>query len=391
MAASIYIFSICKPSETALNWKQAGIKGELNIHKPFQHTFVLNIKHMNSALNSINSALDIIRNAKSKLQGVRPTGEVSEYTGVVSEYIGESLYEQGNSFENYSTSPEGAELLSREAAISGLLNSPNYQNIFVARVQYNMGEGDPMELFSEYMPNRAALGGDDLIAYDAQLHRILQHMNNTTILDDGLTADPSLKFIMAANLTEALGHSPGLVDRVLRDINRGWHVTMDGSHINGYNGLYNWWEPPFRSDRAKITLKLEEVLLDFEDQPGRMNTLVHEVAHSIDRYRRGDTDGVPTYMNREDIPTLVSARNELFAAHAADGSLNGLREYSYENNSEFWADISTYFLSGEESAERIFNNSPELYGVLSRFYEKDYLFENEITPHSPELIRDDFI
>jgi len=357
---------------------------------------------MDAALNSISSALEIIRNAKLKIQAGGIAGEgnnssiwnntdssinnaMQNVRDIVMEHIEyrQTQLEEGRLFEYYSTSSEGADLLSREAAISGLLNSPNYQDIFVARVQYNMGEGDPMELFSEYMPNRAALGGEDLITYDAQLHRILQHMNNTTILDDGLTADPSLKFIMAANLAEALGHSPGLVDRVLRDINRGWHVTMDGSHINGYNGYYRFWEPPFRSDRAKISLRLDEVLLDFEDQTGRMNTLVHEVAHSIDRYRRDDLDGIPTYMDRNDAISLVTVRNEFFATKAATGSFSGLREYSYTNSAEFWADSSAYFLSGQEGAQRIYDNSPELYGVLSRFYEKEYTIEREVIPHRP--------
>jgi len=350
---------------------------------------------MEAALNSINSALEIIRNAKLKISknrlgGAGSYGFVGSYTeNPVSpppQFIDgieivnrETLLAEGKVFEYYSTSEEGQAILEREAAIAGQLNSTDYQDIFVARAQYNSGEGDPMELFSEYMPNRAALGGDDLIAYDAQLHRILDHMENTTVLDDGLTADPSLKFIMAASLAEVLAQSPRLVDVVLSDINQGWHISNDNSHFDDpdHVGLYSSstrkkWIWSSRRYYGKITLSLGSTLESFVNPDDSWDIIAHEVAHSIDRYGGRRTDGIPGIMNSSDAATFVNVREEFFASNAATGSVNGLREYAYENEKEFWATASARFLGGQDSAQDIYDNSPELYGVLSRFYELDY-------------------
>jgi len=233
------------------------------------------------------------------------------------------------------------------------------------------------------MPNRAALEGEDLIAYDAQLDRILQHMNNTTVLDDGLTADPSIKFIMAASFVEVMAQSPRLVDKILNDINQGWRISMDNSHFEGdavgyYNSSWRkgWYRWEYKNKYyANITLSLGSTLDSFVNPNDSWDILAHEVAHSIDRHKKV-LDGLPPYMNSDDVATLIDVRDQFFAVYEANNtSVSGLRAYAYENDKEFWAVASARFLTGQESAQDIYDNSPELYDVLSRFYEKDYPIE----------------
>jgi len=364
---------------------------------------------MDAAINSINSALEIVRNAKLKLSIERSTG------------VGSNGF-WGNNIDNPITHPltpppinpalqesiaqaeATSVIVSRETAFMDILNSTNsyqalnpanYQDLLDARAQYNMGTSDPMELFSEYMPERAALEGEDLAAYDAQFDKILQHMNNTTVLDDGLTADPSLKFILAASLAEVLAQSPRLVDKVLSDINRGWHISMDNSHFDqGTLGVYSHqWEKGWyrwelkNSYTANIALSLGTTLDSFVNPDDNWDIVAHEVAHSIDRYKKVAPDGIPTYMSSNDVATLVEVRNDFFAAYAADNrDFSGLRDYAYRYNEpeEFWAVASAYFLGGQDSAQGIYDNSPQLYDVLSRFYEKEYPIER------PNIFREEF-
>ncbi len=355
---------------------------------------------MEVALNSINSALEIIRNAKVKINERGLEGASSNsYVGGYSEspignptppppYMPEFLQNYGQSVEARAITDRESDFMDRLNSNNyGRLNATNYQEILDARAQYNLGQGDPMELFSKYMPNRAALGGDDLIAYDAQFHRILEHMDNTTVLDDGLTADPSLKFILAASLAEVLAQSPRLVDVVLKDINQGWHISNDNSHFDDpdHVGLYNSstrkkWPWSSRRYYGKITLSLGSTLESFVNADDSWDILAHEVAHSIDRYGGRSTDGIPGIMDSNDAATFIEVRNEFFASNAATGSVNGLREYAYENEKEFWATASARFLGGQDSAQDIYDNSPELYGVLSRFYEMEYPIERPEIP-----------
>lgn len=355
---------------------------------------------MEAAISSINSALEIIRNAKLKLNGEGSQGAYSN--GFVGGYIDEPMTHPLSPppidialEESIAQAAATSTIVNQENSFMNILNSTNnyralnstnYQDVLDARAQYNLGNGDPMELFSAYMPNRAALEGEDLVAYDAQFDRILQHMNNTTILDDGLTADPSLKFILAASLSEVMAQSPRLVDKILSDINQGWRVSMDNSHFDGNTvGLYSHqWEKGWyrwelkNSYTANITLSLGSMLDSFVNPNDNWDILAHEVAHSIDRFKKDAPDGIPTYMGSDDVATLVDVRNEFFAAYNADNTaFSGLREYAYRDNEpeEFWAVASAYFLGGQDSAQGIYDNSPALYDVISRFYEKEYPIE----------------
>jgi len=261
-----------------------------------------------------------------------------------------------------------------------VLNTTNYQDLLDARVQYNLG-GDGMNVFKAYMPNRTALSGDALIAYDLQFDRILQHVDNTTILDDRLAADPSLKFILAASLAEVMAQSPRLVDKILSDVNQGWWISIDNAYLPTQLGVYSkdWdnvisWKPHIKYT-ANIKLRMGSLLGSFIDPNDNWDLLAHEVAHSIDRFKKEGTDGIPELMPNEDIATYVQVRSEFFAAYEANNKdFSGLSEYSYSSGKpeEFWAEASMLFLSNQNSAQEIYNNSPELYDVLSRFYNKSY-------------------
>jgi len=258
---------------------------------------------MDAAINSINSALEIIRNAKLRLSAERSTGAGSNGFW-------------GNNIDNPITHPllpppinpalqesiaqaeATSVIVNRETAFMDILNSTNnyqalnpanYQDLLDARAQYNMGTSDPMELFSEYMPERAALEGED-------------------------------KFILAASLAEVLAQSPRLVDKVLSDINRGWHISMDNSHFDeGTLGVYSHqWEKGWyrwelkNSYTANIALSLGTTLDSFVNPDDNWDIVAHEVAHSIDRYKKVAPDGIPTYMSSNDVATLVEVRNDFW-------------------------------------------------------------------------------
>lgn len=263
-----------------------------------------------------------------------------------------------------------------------VLNNSNYQDLLNIRAQYNLGNGDPMDLFSPYMPNRAALSGQDLIDYDIQFNRILQHMNNTVVLDDSLTADPSLKFILAASLAEVMAHNPDLVTQILNDINQGWYISMDGSHFDDpdHIGLYrdSWkygifdWELTNKY-YANIQFSLGHVFDSFVNPDDQLDIMAHEVAHSLDRYNRTGPDGIPTGMHQDDVTKLAAVRTEMNAVFAANPmNVSGLRPYAYKNDQEFWAVASAFFLGGYDSAQEIFNNSPDLYIILANYYQISY-------------------
>ena len=56
---------------------------------------------------------------------------------------------------------------------------------------------------------------------------------NSRVTETGEPLDPSLQFIVAASITEAIGHSPELMGTVLDDIDRSWHVEYEAD----YGGL----------------------------------------------------------------------------------------------------------------------------------------------------------
>jgi len=348
---------------------------------------------------TLQTAIQHIQNARAnlatKIEGSIATQSIENGIGA---YVADPLFKP---FTTITAPPLGfltvehleevQRINDREADFLSILNNPNsyqvlnnanYLDLLNIRAQYNLGNGDPMELFSAYMPNRAALSGQDLIDYDIQFNRILQHMNSMTVLDDGLTSDPSLKFILAASLAEVMAHNPSLVSQILADINQGWFISMDGSHFDdpSHIGLYShsWkygifdWELTNKY-YANIQFSLGHVFDSFVNPDDQLDIMAHEVAHSLDRYNRTGPDGIPTGMHPNDVTRLAAVRTEMNAVFAADPmNSSGLRPYAYENDQEFWAVASAFFLGGFDSAQEIFNNSPDLYIILANYYQISY-------------------
>ena len=317
-------------------------------------------------------------------------------------------------FAYYSDTPEGQAILERERAhydiyntsgvlIGNSLDNPRFQELFVARVRYNRGEGG-VELFEAFMPVRSSLDAAGRAEYDLQLERILSHVqNNSVVLGEGSMSlgpfdnipvpqamDPSLQFLIASGLAEVVGNNPELVGRVLSDLDRGWAVSVDGSHLDdGVVGSYDAqrrgesWESWLHSDHAGITFDLHALLGSYVDPHDRDDIVGHEIAHSLDAYnssRGGNgTDGVPSNMDENDREIFLGIRHEYFTSYINAGFPSGpgvthlgLQVYAFTNPEEFWAEVSEEFLSGQDAAAKIHSESPELYGVLSRFYDIQY-------------------
>lgn len=275
-------------------------------------------------------------------------------------------------FDYYSNTNEGQAILSAEGAYFTPTQEVD-QRLFIARVLFNRGQGG-VELFAEFMPDRDALLDDPnaLAAYDTQLNRALTHVKDDShVSETGLTLDPSLQFLIASAVTEAIGQNPDLVSKVLDDLDRGWIIEYD---FGNFGGLYSQKKPLFQSQKAWISLSLSSFLIAFV-RPHRLYAVMpHELAHSLDSYRTDGLDGIPTGMDTTDVQILTRERSNLFADFAATSNKNGLRDYAFENTKEFFAEISANYLSSETSARAVWNASPEIFGVLQRYYGLNYSF-----------------
>ena len=277
--------------------------------------------------------------------------------------VGDDTYTTQELYNYYSNTPEGQAILNAEGAYLTPTAEVD-QSLFVARVQYNRGQGDK-ELFAEFMPDRTALLGDPdaLAEYDTQFGRALAHVQSSSrVSETGQQLDPSLQFIVAASITEAIGHSPELMSAVLDDIDRGWHVEYEAD----YGGLYHQHQPWFQSQKARIHLRLNDFLTSFVRPDGLYRVMPHELAHSLDSYRTDGLDGIPTGMSDDDAAILINERNLLFAANAA-GTDTGLRDYAFGNVKEFWGEVAANYLSGDVTARAVFDASPALFDVLERY------------------------
>lgn len=223
------------------------------------------------------------------------------------------------------------------------------------------------------------MNATDRAAYDAQLERMLTHLqddHDSQVLEGGEeleSLDPSMRFLVASGLMEVIGNNPGLVDRVLKDIDDGWRVSLDGTDLNpGTNGRYHTGRRPFVSKHANITFELDALLESYVNPSDRFELIGHEISHSLDAYRRTYTDGRPTYMEHSDRLILENVRHHFFTDFESSGVTNGLGNSAFKNWEEFWAEISENFLSGSIGAAVVHAASPQLYGVLSRFYDIQY-------------------
>ena len=298
-------------------------------------------------------------------------------------------------YSYYKETPEGREILIRESPHGLLPNTLERKKLFVARVRYNRNEGG-VELFNSFMPNRIALTGSARADYDSRLNRIHTDIKSRSALFNGETfnlpgdltlpvphaLDPSLQFIIASAFSEAIGNIH-LAVRVLNDIDRGWVVSLDGSEISNACGRHSLGRQNYyHAVHKSITFKLSCLIRSYVRPKDTYDLVAHEVAHALDGYNRSsDNDGIPSEINGTDKSTILRERHELFTDYVDYGEKNGLSDYTFKDRSEFWADISMYFLSGKKGARIIYLASPDLYGVLSRFYVKSYCIDCFLETH----------
>lgn len=278
-------------------------------------------------------------------------------------------------FDYYANTPDGAALLAREQGFYDRFGDPE-RALFVARVRFNRGEGG-IELFEDFMPDRAALTDDPaaLAAYDEQFDRFFDHISSSGYAKNGgIPAsqwDVGLRTIVAAAATEAMGHSPELVSMVLSDLDRGWSIAED----MGKGGTHSSWQPWFKSRKSHITLDLGITLFSFSRPTDAQDTVGHEMAHSLDAFGNDKKDGLPNFASAADRETFIRARAELteeYRSSSPSALITRDMEYAFRNENEFWAQFSELFLSGAANAAAILAVSPELHGVLSRFYDITY-------------------
>jgi len=248
---------------------------------------------------------------------------------------------------------------------------------FLVGTRFLRNEGG-IELFEAFMPKRTALLGDPvkLAEYDAQFDRMLNVVSNSrTGRSGGIPAsqlDASLRLLIAADATEAFGHSPRLIDMVISDLDRGWSVA---NNIPGAGGVYQAWQPIFKSMKGHITLDLGYWLSSFADPNDSYNVVAHEMVHSLDGFGNNGPDGLPAFSSDEDRTIFLNIRNDLFADFNSDSPTRPYAaemRYGFENEREFLARFSELFLANEASAETVKAVSPELYDLFSRFYGIDY-------------------
>ena len=107
-------------------------------------------------------------------------------------------------------------------------------------------------------------------------------------------------------------------------------------------------------------------VLDAEYGHGR-NLVIHEFAHHFDR-RDGQMGGTLNFDNPEDQTRWTTVMAEEYADlcdAAASGRWTLLRHYGAKNRTEFFAVASESFF---EAPDRLKHSHPELYDLLSRFY-----------------------
>lgn len=272
-------------------------------------------------------------------------------------------------YDFYRTTAEGRRILDEEG--DAAYGTAEGRRLFVARVRYDRGEGG-RELFDEFTPDRAALSGEALARHDAIIDEALAEMDHQGLergSADG-RMDPSMKYIVASGLVEAFGGNEGLIRRLRRDINRHWMVDPDWFANEGAAGTYSKRNPLFHRARASITFDTAALLRSYADPNDRFDIIAHEGAHSLDRYRRTNGDGVPTYMSASGERALVAARVDAVERFRTSGGTDtsGLGSYAFTNRKEFWAEVSEAFVSADSGRQAIANLSPALYNELRIFY-----------------------
>lgn len=303
--------------------------------------------------------------------------------------------------------PEGRTILNREGNI---YDTAAEKRLFIARVSYLRGEGGA-ELFNEFTPRRAALAGNELAAYDAEVEKVMNHLRevgvytrNTDVVGAfvigglepmPLQLDESMLYMVATAVVESYGASSDKIDTMLAEVDERWILSIDNADgmATGNGGGTGTSAGYYSASTSEFQVSLESFVDDYS-KPDAISIFTHEVAHTLD-YADGTLDGIPSGLSWENTQILRAERAELFAAAYPGETIvlpllgedldtstvvdsSGIRDYAYTNEREFWAVISGQFLSSDAGAEQIKNASPELYNLLREYYGRDDLPEARI-------------
>jgi len=268
-------------------------------------------------------------------------------------------------FDYYADTPQGQQILHVEGNVNPagneIYNTDAEKRLFVARVQYSRGEGGP-ELFNEFTPRRASLSGDELVAYDAAV----QDMMN----------EEALEAIQA-------------------DLDK-WKISTDnadGSNIvtaSGTSSSAGWYWNDLANDETIVQFNLDSLIRDYTNPNDAYELVTHELAHSLDNVdgvRHGWVDGIPPGLTAEETELFIAERERLFELaypgqdvnseldqdHNTVANNSGFSNYTFRNRAEFFAELTTTFLSSDANAEIVMNASPELYDMLREYYGREDL------------------
>lgn len=122
--------------------------------------------------------------------------------------------------------------------------------------------------------------------------------------------------------------------------------------------------------------------------------MTHKLAHSLDNAdgkRHGWPDGILPGLSDADTQMLIAERDRLFEiayGGEVDSSLDldhktvtnnsGFSNYTFRNRQEFFAELTTTFLSSDQGAETVKNATPELYSMLQQILKRQIYYEKMV-------------
>lgn len=262
-----------------------------------------------------------------------------------------------------------------EDELSYFLEYEALQELYNARIDFNTGQANGVEIFKKYMPKRNALSGSLQASYDEQFQRIYYHiLANSFFTDFHGKPEPSLVFLMAIAMAESIAEAPHLVEEVLTKISQGYFVTIKQNEIKIKS-------KDFRSSKIQVSLKWMRIDLNLRSFltsfiiPGASDKFMnHKLSFFLKSYEKiRGIEGVPIYMDHNDAASFIKIRERYLKNYRMHGiTPNGWNQKILEKLDDFWNKLSELFLSGRFGARKIALESPELYGILSRYYVRRY-------------------
>jgi len=315
-------------------------------------------------------------------------------------------------FDYYADTPEGKRILSVEGNINAqgreFYDTDVEKRLLVARVQYLRGEGGP-ELFNEFTPHRASLEGAELVAYDAAVKDMMNEIRDQGVYtkdgeDLDTPLDESVIYMLASAAVEAYGHSPESMEAIMSDLDK-WMVSIDNADgvevvTDSVTTSSAGW---YQGGTGTVQFNLDNLVWDYANPNDQFELVTHELAHSLDNVdgvRDGILDGIPPGLSDAETQIFIAERERLFElayGGEVDSSENldhntvennsGFSNYTFRNRKEFFAELTTTFLSSDEGAEIVKDASPQLYNMLREYYGREDLPAAVVKPTRPTITK----